>query len=494
MAAALVLSKEPLNATDIEFEVDDLGELVDHDQEDVVTRSESMSPENFSRPRGLSVGDVISQHIMERDGMASPIVRAFTRSAINRWRGNVEKKITRRLMEVKAERKKRDAESKELARLVARTVPLDVLARDWLNDNDLTSDVRVYLVENLLPTLILGVEKLLNEVEKRDLSDSEGFCPNFNPIDYLAQFLMRNNPRYSNFAEASPYAKGIRKVVEDLKKEVFSMEDNKLAKLKADAKKRREAREKEEHQKNMENRRRSIAVEEQFPEWTANWNGVLPLSVVQNVLKSFEEVAASLPDEIRKGAVFLIPLEPTDSSGKMVNMQQFKDYIRPYGGNLSKEAFNAFIKHLTRCAAHYRAATVKEAMRLTLRNLFLSCDMKNAGHKKPVMKMMKSSTRSKMLETGTDEEQKPQTEQAEPNVKPQEETTKEPEQTSEETNKDENEKPEENTAEEKLPRNQQKEKKYPKKLKEEKTKTLKMLRIKLEMERVMKRGKVCDSS
>lgn len=25
------------------------------------------------------------------------------------------------------------------------------------------------------------------------------------------------------------------------------------------------------------------------------------------------------------GAVFLIPLEPTDSSGKMVNMQQFKD-------------------------------------------------------------------------------------------------------------------------------------------------------------------------
>lgn len=277
MAAAIMLSNEPLNTTEIEFEVDDLGG--EADQEDILPRSESMSPEHFERPRALSVSDVISRQI-EKDGMASPIVRAFTRSAINRWRGNVEKKITRRLMEVKAERKKRDAESKELTRLVARTVPLDVLARDWLNDNDLTSDVRVYLVENLMPTLILGVEKLLNEVEKRDLADSEGFCPDFNPIDYLAQFLMRNNPKYSNFAEASPYAKGIRKVVEDLKKEVFSMEDNKLAKLKADAKKRREAREKEEHQKNLENRRRSIAVEEQFPEWTADWNGVLPLSVV----------------------------------------------------------------------------------------------------------------------------------------------------------------------------------------------------------------------
>ncbi|XP_078362971.1 EF-hand calcium-binding domain-containing protein 5-like isoform X2 [Oculina patagonica] len=481
MAAAIMLSNEPLNTTEIEFEVDDLGG--EADQEDILPRSESMSPENFEgRSRALSVSDVIHQQI-ERDGMASPIVRAFTRSAINRWRTNVEKKITRRLMEVKAERKKRDAESKELTRLVARTVPLDVLAKDWLNDNDLTSDVRVYMVENLLPTLILGVEKLLNEVEKRDLADSEGFCPDFNPIDYLAQFLMRNNPKYSNFAEASPYAKGIRKVVEDLKKEVFSMEDNKLAKLKADAKKRREAREKEEHQKTMENRRRSIAVEEQFPEWTADWNGVLPLSVVQNVLKSFEEVAANLPEEIRKGASFLIPLEPTDSSGKMVNMQQFKDYIRPYGGNLSKEAFNAFIEHLTRCAAHYRAATVKEAMRLTLRNLFLSCDMKNAGHvdrkrildilasfydnavealrnslqnprKWPVLEIEETSDEDEEFNqkqdagTGTDEEQKPQTEQAEPDENVKQENTEQPEQTSEEPQGDGNEKTEETVAEE----------------------------------------------
>jgi len=289
MAATVALSKEPFNATEIEFEVEDLGS-VDQVQDDPALdqevldaiRPDSMSPDQMERgrSRSLSISDVTYHQMIERNGMASPIVRAFTRSAINRWRGNVEKNITKRLMEVKAERKKRDAESKELTRLVARTVPLDVLAKDWLNDNSITTDVRIYLVENLMPTLILGVEKLLNEVEKRGLADSEGFCPTFNPVNYLAQFLMRNNPKYSNFAEASPYAKGIRKVVEDLKKEVFSMEDNKLAKLKADAKKRREAREKEEHQKNMENRRRSIAVEEQFPEWTADWNGVLPLSVV----------------------------------------------------------------------------------------------------------------------------------------------------------------------------------------------------------------------
>lgn len=275
MAVALTYSKEPLNSTEIELEVDG----PDQEVSDAMGL-ERVSPDEMDKPRSrsLSISDVAYQ--LERDGMASPIVRAFARSAMNRWRGNVEKKITKRIMEVKAERKKRDAEAKEIAQLVARTIPLDILARDWLNDNDITSEVRVYLLENLMPTLILGVEKLLGEVEKKGLTDSEGFCPTFNPINYLAQFLMRNNPRYSNFAEASPYAKGIRKVVDDLKREVFSLEDNKLAKLKAEAKKRREARDKEEHLKNMENRRRSIAVEEQFPEWTGNWNGALPLSVV----------------------------------------------------------------------------------------------------------------------------------------------------------------------------------------------------------------------
>ena len=290
MAVALTYSKEPLNSTEIELEVDG----PDQEVSDAMGL-ETVSPGEMDRQRSrsLSISDVAYQ--LERDGMASPIVRAFARSAMNRWRGNVEKKITKRLMEVKAERKKRDADSKEIAQLVARIIPLDILARDWLNDNDVTSEVRVYLLENLMPTLILGVEKLLGEVEKKGLTDSEGFCPTFNPINYLAQFLMRNNPRYSNFAEASPYAKGIRKVVDDLKKEVFSLEDNKLAKLKAEAKKRREARDKEEHLKNMENRRRSIAVEEQFPEWTGNWNGALPLSVVSET--SIKFVLKPIPHE-----------------------------------------------------------------------------------------------------------------------------------------------------------------------------------------------------
>ena len=234
---------------------------------------------NPSPIRSLSVAEVV-QASYEEDRLKSPLVRNFTRNFVKKWRESQERKINKRLVVLKTEKKKRDAESKEIARVIARTIPFDLLAKEWLNDNDITADVRMYLIDNLMPTLILGVEKLLTEVGKRNLADSEGFCPDFNPINYLGQYLMRNNPKYSNFAEASPYAKGLLKVMDDLKREVFAVEDNKLAKLKADARKRRMEREKEEKARNLENLRRSMALEEQFYEWTSGWQGVLPQSVV----------------------------------------------------------------------------------------------------------------------------------------------------------------------------------------------------------------------
>lgn len=63
---------------------------------------------------------------------------------------------------------------------------------------------------------------------------------------------MRNNFRYSNFVEVFFYVKGLCKVVEDFKKEVFFMENNKFVKFKVDVKKRCEVREKEENERNRE--------------------------------------------------------------------------------------------------------------------------------------------------------------------------------------------------------------------------------------------------
>lgn len=232
------------------------------------------------RSRSLSAAMVFERSLIEREGTKSPVLRTFARNILKKWRDSKERAINKRLQEVKMEKKRREAESKEVARLITRTVPIDVLANEWMNDNNVTADVRMYLVEKLLPSLILGVEKLLKEVSKRNLEDSEGFCPDFNPINYLAQYLMRNNPKYSNFVESSPYAKGLHKIIADLKKEIYSTEENKLAKLKTEARKKREEREMEERKKDIEDRRRAYAIEEQFIEWTSDWKGMIPLAVV----------------------------------------------------------------------------------------------------------------------------------------------------------------------------------------------------------------------
>jgi hypothetical protein len=69
--------------------------------------------------------------------------------------------------------------------------------------------------------LILGVEKLLTEADKKGLTEENEEDPNFNPINFLAQYLLRNNPKYSNFSVASPYVRGLREVADELRRQLF---------------------------------------------------------------------------------------------------------------------------------------------------------------------------------------------------------------------------------------------------------------------------------
>ena len=148
-------------------------------------------------------------------------------SAVQRWKRQHEQTMMEKLVGLRNEKKEHTKISKEQATNLARRIPTEMLGRDWLNMIEATLETRAYLVDKLMPTLILGVEKLLNEATKRGLANNRNERdPNFNPINHLAQYLMRNNPRYSNFSEASPYVRSMREVSEELKKELFNIEDN----------------------------------------------------------------------------------------------------------------------------------------------------------------------------------------------------------------------------------------------------------------------------
>lgn len=58
----------------------------------------------------------------------------------------------------------RHAQSQMTAAERRRSIPLELLAREWLSQQDGGPETKAYLVERLLPTLIMGLEKLLTEV------------------------------------------------------------------------------------------------------------------------------------------------------------------------------------------------------------------------------------------------------------------------------------------------------------------------------------------
>ncbi|KAI8847123.1 hypothetical protein BC829DRAFT_397252 [Chytridium lagenaria] len=153
--------------------------------------------------------------------------------------------------------------------IVERSSPLDsevrdlavaTLTNDFLNVADLSLDLRAYLVETTLPSAVLALEKLIREVERRRLLEDDaqltpaGGTPQpdkplettFNPINWLAQYLYRNNPRYSNFTDplAAPYIASMQHIGDHLKARLFELHTNRRARLHAEelARKREDER------------------------------------------------------------------------------------------------------------------------------------------------------------------------------------------------------------------------------------------------------------
>jgi uncharacterized protein (UPF0297 family) len=92
---------------------------------------------------------------------------------------------------------------------------------------DPSTETRAYLIENFLPILVLGCEKVLKEAQARHLIEKNLHDHNFNPINVLAQFLMRNNPKYNNHNETSSYVRTMREIYQELRDQMFAMQGNK---------------------------------------------------------------------------------------------------------------------------------------------------------------------------------------------------------------------------------------------------------------------------
>lgn len=183
------------------------------------------SPGSMTSPLGMPVSQRPST--AERLTPMPDYMRPISRSAQRKFKKLHDDHMMSKLMEKRAAKKERNQATREEARKIMRKIPMEMLAKEWMKDTHATVETRAYLVDKILPTVILGMEKVLMEAERRGLTEKAEADANFNPINYMAQYLMRNNPRYSNFSEASPYIRGLREISETLKTQLFDIEENK---------------------------------------------------------------------------------------------------------------------------------------------------------------------------------------------------------------------------------------------------------------------------
>lgn len=133
------------------------------------------------------------------------------------WKKNLFERVEARAQAMQQKIIDKDNLKKELEKKAEKRLPKDTFAKEWFNIESMTLNTRAYLLDKLLPTLVVGVENMLMQVEKKKLLSEADIPTKFDPINYLGEYLMRNNPSYIKVKRISGYQRAMRDVTEDLK-------------------------------------------------------------------------------------------------------------------------------------------------------------------------------------------------------------------------------------------------------------------------------------
>lgn len=175
-----------------------------------------------------------------------------------------EKKQLRKESKILSKEKVQEDQAKSLEQ--ARQIPLDVLASEWLTAGT-SIELRCYMVEKLLPTLMLSLEKLLSDATKKGLIDIEQLDSRINPVNLLAQNLMRNNPRFVVSSNTSPYMVSLKAIQEELQQRAYTIKESRMAKVRAEAEARRKIAEEKTRIERLAQETRFAIFSESVPLW-----------------------------------------------------------------------------------------------------------------------------------------------------------------------------------------------------------------------------------
>ncbi|XP_008945447.1 PREDICTED: EF-hand calcium-binding domain-containing protein 5-like, partial [Merops nubicus] len=294
------------------------------------------------------------------------------------WKEFFYEEVQQRCLSLQEAKVKTICAQKEEEDKVKKREACDWLFKEWFSEEKESLDTRIYLLDKLLPTLVPGVEKLLMEVERKNVLAPDKEPTPFNPINFLGEYLMRYNPRYGISSKPGPYLRGMRMVTKELKAEMPGTTSERLARMKAEAKNKRQEREQVENMKSQVKEMRKEALAVQFKEWTVDVSGRIPVAMVQSALRSFPDIIASASIDVRK-AIYDRKLEIIDTLEKKVNIDEFTEYVHSYTEHFSHDMFQEILKHLRQCADDFQEMIRHDMWRQMFVDLFLDCDCGKVG-------------------------------------------------------------------------------------------------------------------
>ncbi|VUZ57605.1 unnamed protein product, partial [Hymenolepis diminuta] len=286
-----------------------------------------------------------------------------------------------------------EADFKELSNSLQQHHSIDLLPYQWLYNCTLSTEVRMYLAENLLPTVVLGLEHVIREADHRGLcksskseTDSEEMevrmDVNFNPLNRLAQFLMRNNPKYYNpiiNTCRSPYAKAMQQVVDQLKKKLFLQSGTDLAKYTSDSESRKEKMEAEKKLKDQDLADKLRLIEPIFDCFRLVGKSTINSVIIQESVRSFMHIVMKMPLDLSSILDPIIYVENVEEKVDNYTLTEFMTYVMFYVQPLSMEAFWTFVDHMQKCGKEYQNQVNRNIKLDHVAEVSVGCDMETAG-------------------------------------------------------------------------------------------------------------------
>ncbi|XP_058856713.1 EF-hand calcium-binding domain-containing protein 5-like isoform X3 [Acipenser ruthenus] len=301
------------------------------------------------------------------------------------WKLILDAQVHRKALELQQRKAAELKRKREAGEKLERRVAVDMLASDWFTPDKQTAHTRAYLLEGLLPTLLPGLEKLLTEAGNRQLLEERtpggqaGAEQEFNPINYLAQHLMRNHPKICPSDPSHPYTRGLRQVLQQLKEEQVDLEDNRLVQLKLQVRETREERVRAERVRSQVGEMRKEALRAQFTEWSLEPDQTLQLRLVQNALRAFLEISSPDLSPDSSGVQYDRELDSTDDAQQTLKQEHFEEYVFSFIAGLPTDDFERFLLHLSLCAQDHRQEEHRERWRRPFSQLFQDCDCAKTG-------------------------------------------------------------------------------------------------------------------